>query len=173
MSLKTRATNNRNAGIERITKIIGGKWKMVALAHLSDGPCRFNELRALMPNTTPRMLTMTLRDLERDGLITRTAYNEIPPRVEYALTAKGSDLNPALDALRQWSAVYLTDTPSEPSGPALAPGAKGSSQRSDQKTEPLNQPSDNQPPRPEATEAPTKPSPSLRPWGATAKAKIR
>jgi len=162
-----------SADIERLAKVIGGKWKIVVLAHLPGGPFRFNELRALMPNTTPRMLTMTLRDLERDGLITRTAYNEIPPRVEYALTAKGSDLIPALDALRQWSAAHLTDTQLEQSSPAASPEAQSRATQNDQKTEPLTQHSDKQPPRSETAKAAPKPSPAPRPWGATAKAKIR
>ena len=163
----------RNVDIEQLARIIGGKWKVVALAHLTGGPFRFTELRALMPNTTPRMLTMTLRDLERDGLITRTAYNEIPPRVEYALTAKGSDLIPALDALRQWSAAHLTDTQAERKSPAASPGAASRAPKKDQKAEPLKQHSDIQPPRPDTAKAAPKPSPALRPWGATAKARIR
>ena len=159
--------------IEAAVKTIGGKWKLVALAHLSIGTFRFNELRGLMPNTTPRMLTMTLRDLERDGLITRTAYNEIPPKVEYALTGKGRDLNPLFEALHAWSETHMADTTSQSSRPAATPAGRAERKLRDQTARPPNQTRDMTPARPETTDAPLKSPHKARPWGATAKAKIK
>jgi len=93
--------------------------------------------------------------------------------VEYALTDKGSDLNPALDALRQWSAEHLAGSPPEPVTSAAASETSGRSERSDRKTEALKQRSDVQPSRPDSNKTAPKPFPALRPWGATAKARIR
>ena len=71
---------------------IGDKWSVLVVSRLGDGPLRFNELRRAIGGISQRMLTLTLRGLERDGLITRTVYPTIPPRVDYALTALGRDL---------------------------------------------------------------------------------
>ena len=152
--------------LEAAMKVIGGKWKLVALAHLADDSRRFNELRGVMPNTTPRMLTMTLRDLERDGLITRTAHNEIPPRVEYALTERGRALIPTLEALRAWSAAHIGDAATQPSPLPAAPAAEARPEPADRKPKTVTHHSDISPPSPGATPR------SVRPWGATAKAKI-
>jgi DNA-binding HxlR family transcriptional regulator len=82
--------------------VMGGKWKPTILYHLKDGPRRFNELRRLMPEITQRMLTLQLRALEEDGIITRTVHAQVPPRVEYALSAYGRTLGPILDAMVAW-----------------------------------------------------------------------
>ncbi|MBV8722370.1 MAG: helix-turn-helix transcriptional regulator [Candidatus Eremiobacteraeota bacterium] len=82
--------------------VIGGKWKSVALFYMLERPRRFNEIKRLMPSITQRMLTLQLRELERDGLITRTVFPEVPPRVEYALTTLGRTLEPILDLLCAW-----------------------------------------------------------------------
>jgi DNA-binding HxlR family transcriptional regulator len=86
--------------------VIGGKWKSVALFYMLTAPRRFGELRRLMPAITQRMLTLQLRELERDGLITRTVFPEVPPHVEYALTDLGKTLEPILQLLCSWGGTY-------------------------------------------------------------------
>lgn len=88
--------------VEVTLDLIDGKWKGVILFHLQEGLLRFGELRRKMPGITQRMLTKQLRALEEDGLITRTVYPEVPPRVEYALSQTGQRLRPVIDALRAW-----------------------------------------------------------------------
>ncbi|MGW9019017.1 winged helix-turn-helix transcriptional regulator [Priestia megaterium] len=85
---------------------IGGKWKGVIFYHLISGPCRFNELRRLMPDITQRMLTLQLRELERDGIVHREIYHEIPPKVEYSLTSFGETLKPVVNLMRDWGDTY-------------------------------------------------------------------
>jgi DNA-binding HxlR family transcriptional regulator len=82
---------------------IGDKWSVLVVSRLGAGPLRFNELRRAIGGISQRMLTLTLRGLERDGLITRTAYPTIPPRVDYALTALGRDLLTPVSALGAWA----------------------------------------------------------------------
>jgi DNA-binding HxlR family transcriptional regulator len=86
---------------------IGDKWAGMVLVCLRDGPRRFTELRVPMHRVSAKVLTETLRALERDGMITRTAHDEVPPRVEYALTPLGRTLFPAMDACRAWAAEHL------------------------------------------------------------------
>lgn len=86
--------------------LVGGKWKMVILWHLRNGILRFNELRRLMPDITQKMLTQQLRELEDAGIITRTVYPVVPPKVEYALTEEGQRLIPSLNMLCEWSLAY-------------------------------------------------------------------
>jgi DNA-binding HxlR family transcriptional regulator len=82
---------------------IGDKWSVLVVTRLGDGPLRFNELRRAIGGISQRMLTLTLRGLERDGLITRTAFPTIPPRVDYALTTLGRDLLNPVSALGAWA----------------------------------------------------------------------
>src|SRR5271156_104368 len=82
---------------------IGDKWSVLVVARLGEGPLRFNELRRSIGGISQRMLTLTLRGLERDGLITRTAFPTIPPRVDYALTSLGRDLLNRVSALGAWA----------------------------------------------------------------------
>ncbi|MBY8935708.1 winged helix-turn-helix transcriptional regulator [Pseudomonas fluorescens] len=86
--------------------VIGGKWKSLILFHLMSGTKRFNELRRLIPDITQRMLTLQLRELETDGVIHREIYREVPPKVEYSLTALGHSLAPLVSAMREWGAVH-------------------------------------------------------------------
>ncbi|MFF5227715.1 winged helix-turn-helix transcriptional regulator [Dactylosporangium sp. NPDC000521] len=86
---------------------IGDKWAGMVLVCLEDGPRRFSELRVPMHRVSAKVLAETLRALERDGMITRTAYDEVPPRVEYALTPLGRTLFPAMAACREWAAEHL------------------------------------------------------------------
>ena len=92
--------------VEAALELIGGKWKGIALYHLADGTKRFNELKRLCGEVTQRTLTKQLRELEADGVISRTVYPVVPPKVEYALTPKGEALIPVLNALRDWGQQY-------------------------------------------------------------------
>lgn len=92
---------------ELTLQVLGGKWKPIILYHLSrESVLRFSDLRRTMPNITERMLTKQLRELEKDGLVLRTVYREVPPRVEYSLTPLGASLMPILMQLREWGVRY-------------------------------------------------------------------
>jgi DNA-binding HxlR family transcriptional regulator len=82
---------------------IGDKWTLLVVELLADGPMRFNEMRRTIGSISQRMLTLTLRGLERDGLVTRTVYPTIPPRVEYQLTKLGRTLREPVIALAEWA----------------------------------------------------------------------
>ena len=82
---------------------VGDKWSVLVVSRLGGGPLRFNELRRAIGGISQRMLTLTLRGLERDGLITRTVFPTIPPRVDYALTPLGRDLLTPVSALGAWA----------------------------------------------------------------------
>ncbi len=85
------------------TDVIGGRWKLGILCTLTtDGKARFNELVERLHPITPTTLTRQLRELERDGLVKRTQYNEIPPRVEYEATELSATLRPVLDTIAEW-----------------------------------------------------------------------
>jgi DNA-binding HxlR family transcriptional regulator len=89
--------------ISDVLSRIGDKWSVLVVSRLGEGPLRFNELRRSIGGISQRMLTLTLRGLERDGLITRTAFPTIPPRVDYALTPLGRDLLVPVSALGAWA----------------------------------------------------------------------
>ncbi|OAI48776.1 ArsR family transcriptional regulator [Gammaproteobacteria bacterium SCGC AG-212-F23] len=88
--------------------IIGGKWKGVILHRLFEGTKRFVELKKLMPDITPRMLTLQLRELEADKIVCRKVYAEVPPRVEYSLTTFGKALEPAFAKISEWGRLYTS-----------------------------------------------------------------
>lgn len=92
--------------VEATLALIDGKWKGVILHHLMEETMRFSTFRRRMPNVTQRMLTNQLRELEADGLVSRTVYAEVPPRVEYRLTDLGRTLEPVINALRHWGEVH-------------------------------------------------------------------
>ena len=92
--------------VETTLSLIGGKYKALILWHLSAGTLRFSQLQKSI-TATPRMLTLQLRELENQNLITRTVYPEVPPRVEYEMTPLGRSLMPILTAIRDWGAEYL------------------------------------------------------------------
>jgi DNA-binding HxlR family transcriptional regulator len=94
--------------VEVTLSVIGGLWKPVILFHLLDGKKRFMELTRLVPNATQRMLTRQLRELEGDGVVARKVFPQVPPRVEYELTAFGfgESLAPILVSLRDWGQRY-------------------------------------------------------------------
>jgi DNA-binding HxlR family transcriptional regulator len=85
---------------------IGDKWSLLLIGILEDGPMRFTELLRITPGISRRMLTATLRSLERDGLVTRTIYAEVPPRVEYQMTAMGRTLSDPVLRLAMWAADH-------------------------------------------------------------------
>jgi len=85
---------------------IGDKWTVLIISTLNAGPLRYSDLQASIPGISQRMLTQTLKHLERDGLITRTAYPEVPPRVEYELTELGRSLMEAVVAMAGWAAAH-------------------------------------------------------------------
>ena len=85
---------------------IGGRWRLVILCRLEEGKLRFSDIRKQIPNITPKMLTIELRDLEKEGLVKRTAYAEVPPRVEYELTEIAGDLIPVWRQLENWGAKH-------------------------------------------------------------------
>jgi DNA-binding HxlR family transcriptional regulator len=82
--------------------LVGGKWKPLILYRLRDGTMRFGELQRAIPKVTQRMLTLQLRELERDGLVVRTVYAEVPPRVEYTMTEPARGLLPIMESLGRW-----------------------------------------------------------------------
>lgn len=86
---------------------IGDKWSVLVVLILSDGPRRFTELRRLIGGVTPKVLTNTLRGMERDGLVTRTIHAQVPPRVDYALTPLGLSLRGPLGTLRDWAEAHM------------------------------------------------------------------
>ncbi|WP_159716103.1 winged helix-turn-helix transcriptional regulator [Geminicoccus flavidas] len=102
-----RRTQRRRAGrtgcaVEATLSVIGGVWKPVLLFHLLQGKLRFNALCRLTPSATARMITLQLRELEADGIVSRTVYPEVPPKVEYELTELGRSLEPVLLSMRDW-----------------------------------------------------------------------
>lgn len=93
-------------GVEGAFRKLEGRWKMVILFHLFDrGTLRFSELEKAIPNVSQKMLIQQLRQLELDGIVARTVYPQVPPKVEYSLTDWGQALCPALDMLLEWGAL--------------------------------------------------------------------
>lgn len=89
-------------GVEATLEVIGGKWKPIILCKLGYGPMISSELKREMPNTTQKMLTQQLRELEKDNIINRKVFNQVPPKVEYSLTEEGKTLRDVLIAMSVW-----------------------------------------------------------------------
>lgn len=104
----------RNCPVEATLELIGGKYKALILWHLAQGKLRFSELKKVIENATPKMLTQQLRELEEKKLIHREVYPIVPPKVEYSLTELGRSLMPVLTAMRDWGADYLSSRNIEP-----------------------------------------------------------
>lgn len=92
--------------VEVAVAVLGGTWKLTIVKHLQTGVKRFNELGRLVPLANTKTLTRQLRELEADGIVQRTVYPEVPPRVEYALTDLGSSLEPIVAAMDAWGAAF-------------------------------------------------------------------
>jgi DNA-binding HxlR family transcriptional regulator len=90
-------------GVASVLARVGDKWSVFVIMLLGDGPRRFNELKRMVGGISQRMLTLTLRGLERDGLVTRTVFPTIPPRVDYELTDLGRGLSKPVQALGMWA----------------------------------------------------------------------
>lgn len=92
--------------VETTLMLIGDKWKVLIIRDLIPGTRRFNELHRSVGNVSQKVLTQKLREMESDGLLERTVYAEVPPRVEYTLTDLGMSLKPVLDSLEGWGKMY-------------------------------------------------------------------
>jgi len=104
----------KECGVEAALGLIDGKWKGVILFHLMSGRMRFNALGRKLGAVTQRMLTKQLRELEADGLIVRTVYAQVPPKVEYSLSTKGKSLEPVICALKAWGDANVLGLAAEP-----------------------------------------------------------
>ena len=92
------------SGVEDVLRLLEGRWKLIILFHLFDGKVqRFSDFERLIPGISQKMLAQQLRQLEADGIVAREIYPQVPPKVEYRLTAWGQALCPALDALLKWA----------------------------------------------------------------------
>ena len=98
---------NPDCATRRVLDRIGDKWTVLVVLLLSDGPMRFSELRAHLGAVAPKVLTQTLRRIERDGLVTREIFAEVPPRVEYTLTDLGRSLTTPIAVIGDWAETHL------------------------------------------------------------------
>jgi DNA-binding HxlR family transcriptional regulator len=105
MPLKTKY----HCPVEAAIDVVGGKWKPLILWSLRKGTLRFSQIEGVLPEITQKMLTKQLRELEKDGLVTRKVYAQVPPKVEYSLTASGESLMPIFDMLCDWSLEHMGD----------------------------------------------------------------
>ena len=97
-------------------QLIGSKWKLLILRNLLARPWRFNELRKSLEGISQKVLTDSLRSMEEDGLVTRTVYPEVPPRLEYSLSPLGESMRPIIQAMEQWGAQYKASKAREQQG---------------------------------------------------------
>ncbi|CAI1527997.1 winged helix-turn-helix transcriptional regulator [Serratia plymuthica] len=92
------------SGVEQVLQLLEGRWKLIILFHLFDGKVqRYSDFEKLIPGISQKMLAQQLRQLEADGIVSRTVYPQVPPKVEYRLTEWGQTLCPALDAMLKWA----------------------------------------------------------------------
>ncbi|NGO89502.1 MAG: transcriptional regulator [Halomonas sp.] len=109
------------SGVEDVLKMLEGRWKLIILFHLFDGKVqRYSDLEKLIPGISQKMLAQQLRQLEGDGIVARTVYPQVPPKVEYRLTEWGQALCPALDALLTWAEQKEAFHPTEHADDARA-----------------------------------------------------
>jgi DNA-binding HxlR family transcriptional regulator len=97
--------------VETTLAIIGGRWKVLILQELFSGVKRFGELHRALAGITQKMLTQQLRELERDGIINRMVYAQVPPKVEYSLTEFGMTLRPILETMHEWGVQFEQEHP--------------------------------------------------------------
>jgi DNA-binding HxlR family transcriptional regulator len=93
--------------VESTLSAIGGRWKVLILKELFDGVKRFGQLHRALHGITQKMLTQQLREMERDGLVNRQVYRQVPPKVEYSLTIMGETLQPVLESMHKWGIEYI------------------------------------------------------------------
>ncbi len=91
---------------ELTVQLIGGRWKIVILWYLFQGVKRFSELQRALTGITQKVLTQQLRDMERDCIVARTVYPQVPPKVEYSVTPLGASLKPVVEAMHQWGSEH-------------------------------------------------------------------
>ncbi|QNR45472.1 helix-turn-helix transcriptional regulator [Pseudomonas chlororaphis] len=108
------ATVNMHEEMRRAFALLSGKWKLEIMWLLNQRVYRFGELRKAISGITQHMLTAQLRELEKDGLVSRTVFAEVPPRVEYEITAKARALGPTMEALAIWWSEYGDSVPAKP-----------------------------------------------------------
>jgi DNA-binding HxlR family transcriptional regulator len=108
MKIPDRSSEDCRA-VSSVLARVGDKWSILIIVLLGDGPRRFNEMKRLVGGISQRMLTLTLRGLERDGLVTRTQHLTIPPRVDYALTKLGATLLEAVSPLSAWARAHVKE----------------------------------------------------------------
>lgn len=96
----------RTCPAESTVELIGGRWKIIILWYLFQDIKRFSELQRSLHGVTQKVLTQQLRDMERDGLVTRTVYAQVPPKVEYSLTPLGVSLKPVVEAMHRWGMAH-------------------------------------------------------------------
>ena len=104
--MKNKTESLPECPVAMTVQLIGTKWKLLILRNLLTRPWRFDELQRSLEGISQKVLTDSLRSMEADGIITRTVYPEVPPRVEYALTELGQSLRPILDAMKDWGENY-------------------------------------------------------------------
>lgn len=100
--LNTKACDPEWCPIEVSLEVIGGMWKVIIVRELRQGTQRYNQLHRALKGVTHKMLTQQLRELERDAVISRKVYPQVPPKVEYSLTSLGQSLDPLLDSMHAW-----------------------------------------------------------------------
>lgn len=101
-------------GVEEAIRLLEGRWKLIILFHLFDGKIqRYSDLEKLIPDISQKMLAQQLRQLEADGIVSRKIYPQVPPKVEYRLTAWGQALCPALDSLLNWTELRDATLPED------------------------------------------------------------
>ncbi len=100
---------NRNCPTRDLINRLAGRWTVLVIGVLRSGPMRFSEIARAVDGISQKMLTQTLRSLERDGLVTRTVYPEVPPRSEYQLTELGESLGVPLQALEDWATTHMAE----------------------------------------------------------------
>ena len=108
--MKTKLNKKAYCPVDFAFQRVGGKYKGRILWYLKDSVLRYGELKRIVEGISPKMLTQALKELEDDGLVTRKVYTEVPPRVEYTITATGSELIPAIDSMRIWAEKQLAES---------------------------------------------------------------
>lgn len=104
--MKTKAELLPECPVATTVQLIGNKWKLLIIRNLLQRPWRFNELQKSLDGVSQKVLTDSLRSMEADGIITRTVYAEVPPRVEYALSELGESMRPILNSMQVWGENY-------------------------------------------------------------------